>query len=81
MERKEQQAIIAELYNENSCAFARNLLRLVSALIEEARLENDTARRFRVLHNQGKIEALKDLHNKITKGIPPKDDLTGINLT
>ena len=80
--RKEKLQIICNLFENNSCSFSKNTVSLIDVLIEEYRVNNDDAEGTEIVHNQGKITALKVVRDYILKGIPPQDDTQkGMNLT
>jgi hypothetical protein len=62
--------IIAHLFasrKENTC---QTLIKLIDMMVNEFRVDNDTAEGNVVLKNQGAIEVLNDLKDKIERGQP-----------
>jgi len=67
---QEKATLIAELNGAKDSPMCKSLLSLLSLLIQEARIANDTAVSLEVVSNQGKIGAYSDLKDIILKGNP-----------
>lgn len=81
IDRREKNALIAEIYENSSLQGFKILVKLLNELINEARSNNDTAEGNEVSRNQGEIRGYRKLLDYITKGLPPKTESNGINLT
>jgi hypothetical protein len=62
--------IIAFLYSVRNEASVRALLNLLDIMINDLRIDNDTAERDDVFRNQGGIDVLKELKDKLTRALP-----------
>ena len=65
-----QAELIAAVYTAKNTDLAQNVVKLIDLLVQELRIDNDTAEGSSVLKNQGGIEALNDLKDKFDRGQP-----------
>lgn len=68
--RKEKVELIGRLMSVRQEPTCRVFMALLDLLIEETRVNNDTAEGGTLWRNQGKIEGYKELIEIITKGLP-----------
>ena len=68
---QEKAAIITEIHNVLHLPAIQNVLKFIDVLIQEDRVENDTANHDNVLRNQGAIAGFNILSDYIKRGLPP----------
>lgn len=67
---REKAVLITEISGSQNDNTIKNVVKLLDLLIQEARLDNDTADETRVRVNQGEIKAFVKLREYILRGLP-----------
>jgi hypothetical protein len=67
-----KQELVSDLHAALREISIRKVVALLEILINETRVDNDTASKDQFLHNQGKIQAFLSLKEYIERGIPAR---------
>jgi len=67
---RQKAELIFEISGSRAESVCRNILSLLDILIDEVRIENDTAAPDTFMQNQGKIKAYTALKDYILRGLP-----------
>lgn len=67
---KDKAELITNIFNSKQTPVSQNIILLINTLVEETRVDNDTADEDTVKRNQGGIAHLMILKDYILKGLP-----------